>query len=60
MSKTIIKKEVSEYGTITLKFCGRDDKCDESMNFDSEVQLQAFSYFLGLMVSMNAASVEVE
>ena len=60
MSKTIIKKEVSEYGTITLKFCGRDGRCDESMNFDSEVQLQAFSHFLGLMVSMNAASVEVE
>ena len=60
MSKPIINKEVSDYGTITLKFCGRDGRCDESMNFDSEVQLQAFSYFLILMVSMNAASVEVE
>ena len=60
MSKTIIKKEVSEYGTNTLKVCGRDGRCDESMNFDSEVQLQAFAYFLNLMVSMNATSVEVE
>ena len=34
MSKTIIKKEVSEYGTITLKFCGRDGRCDEGGDED--------------------------
>ena len=60
MAKTIIKKEVTEYGTIELSFCRRDDLHVETMHFDSEVQLQAFSYFLNLMLSMNAASVEVE
>ena len=60
MAKTIIKKEVTEYGTIDLSFCRRDDGYVENMHFDSEVQLQAFAYFLNLMVSMNATSVEVE
>ena len=58
MAKTIIKKEVTEYG-IDLSFCRRDDLHVETMHFDNEVQLQAFAYFLNLMVSMNAASVEV-
>ena len=58
MAKTIIKKEVTEYG-IDLSFCRRGDLHVETMHFDSEVQLQAFAYFLNLMVSMNAASVEV-
>ena len=60
MARTIIKKEITEYGTIELSFRRRDSDITETMSFDSEVQLQAFSYFLNLMLSMNAASVEVE
>ncbi len=60
MAKTIIKKETTEYGTIELSFCRRDDGFTETMSFDSEIQLKAFAYFLNQMVSINASSVEVK
>ena len=37
-----------------------DGKMAEMICFDDEIQMKAFVYFLNLMVSMNAASVEVE
>jgi len=60
MAKTIIKKEVTDYGTIELKFIRRDDNYEESMRFDSEIQLKAFAYFLNQMLNMDAASVTIE
>jgi hypothetical protein len=61
MSKPIIKKEKSEYGSITLSFFNNGDGHHaETMNFDSEEQLSAFSYMLRLMVSTNAESISVE
>jgi hypothetical protein len=61
MSKTIIKKEVTEYGSIEIMFYKRDDSsyC-ERMVFDDEMQLKAFAYLLKLMVSTDAGSIGVE
>ena len=59
MSKTIIKKEVSEFGEVTLSFFKKDDKFPETMTFDNDLQLKAFAYMLKIMVETNAASVDV-
>ena len=59
MAKTIIKKEKTALG-IEIRFEKGEGKMAESMHFDDEIQLKAFVYFLNLMVSMNAATVEVE
>ena len=59
MAKTIIKKEKTAIG-IEIRFEKGDGKMAEMICFDDEIQMKAFDYFLNLMVSMNAASVEVE
>ena len=60
MAKTIIKKETTEYGTIELSFCRRDDGFTETMSFDSEIQLKAFAYFLNQMCQIDASYVEIK
>ena len=61
MSKPIIKKEKSEYGSITLSFFNNGDgHLPETMVFADEDQLKAFSYMFRLMVSTNAESISVE
>ena len=59
MAKTIIKKEKTALG-IEIRFEKGDGKMAKMICFDDEIQMKAFVYFLNLMVSMNAASVEVE
>jgi hypothetical protein len=59
MAKTIIKKEVTEFGSIELSFFKREDGYPETMRFDNELQLKAFTYLLKTMVETDAASVDV-
>jgi hypothetical protein len=59
MAKTIIKKEVTEFGSIELSFFKKDDSYAETMIFDNELQLKAFAYMLKIMVETDAASVDV-
>lgn len=59
MAKTIIKKEVTEFGSIELSFFKKDDGYAEKMSFDNELQLKAFAYMLKIMVETDAASVDV-
>ncbi len=58
--KTIIKKEVTESGTIKLLFFRGGDDSVETIHFDNEEQLKAFSFDLSFMLEMNADSIEVE
>ena len=59
MSKEIIKKETTEYGSIEIQFIRRDEGYTEIMRFDSELQLKAFAYLLKMMVESDASSVSV-
>jgi hypothetical protein len=59
MAKTIIKKEVTEYGSIELSFFKKDESYAESMRFDNELQLKAFAYLLKTMLETDAATVEI-
>ena len=59
MAKTIIKKEVTEFGSIELSFFKKEDDYPETMRFDNELQLKAFTYLLKTMVETDAASVDV-
>ena len=59
MAKTIIKKEVTEFGSIELSFFKKDDSYAETMIFDNELQRKAFAYMLKIMVETDAASVDV-
>ena len=60
MARTIIKKEVTEFGSIELSFFRNDDNYAETMRFDNELQLKAFAYLLKIMVETDAATVDVE
>jgi len=60
MARTIIKKEVTEFGSIELSFFRKDDNYAETMRFDNELQLKAFAYLLKIMVETDAATVDVE
>ena len=60
MARTIIKKEITEYGTIELSFRRRDSDFTETMSFESEVQLKAFAYFLNQMCQIDASYVEIK
>ena len=60
MARTIIKKEVTEFGSIELSFFMKDDNYAETMRFDNELQLKAFAYLLKIMVETDAATVDVE
>jgi hypothetical protein len=59
MAKTIIKKEVTEYGSIELSFFKKDESYAESMRFDNELQLKAFAYLQKTMLETDAATVEI-
>jgi len=61
MSKPIIKKEVTEFGSIEISFYKeKDSSYAETMRFRDEMQLKAFAYLLKLMVETNAASIICE
>lgn len=59
MNKTIIKKEVTEYGHIEIQFTRGDSNYSEIMRFDDEVELKAFTYLLRIMVATDASSLDV-
>lgn len=59
MSKTILKKEVTEYGSTTLTWCGHRNSCDDIIYFDSDSQFKAFAFLVKMMADTDAASVEV-
>lgn len=59
MSKTILKKEVTEYGSITLTWEGNRRGCDDIVFFDSDSQFKAFAFLVKMMADTDAASVEV-
>lgn len=59
MARTIIKKEVTEFGSIKLSFFKKDDNYPETMELDNELQLKAFAYMLKIMVETDAATVDV-
>ena len=59
MAKSNIKKEITASGTVVLKFCNGMNGENESLTFENEKQLKAFSSMLSIMVSIGAATVDV-
>ena len=59
MAKSNIKKEITASGTVVLTFCNGMNGEKESLTFENEKQLKAFSSMLSIMVSIGAATVDV-
>ena len=59
MAKSNIKKEITASGTVVLTFCNGMKGENESLTFENEKQLKAFSSMLSIMVSIGAATVDV-
>ena len=58
MAKSNIKKEITASGTVVLTFCNGMNGENESLTFENEKQLKAFSSMLSIMVSIGAATVD--
>lgn len=59
MTKSNIKKEIKASGAVVLTFCNGKNGENESLTFENEKQLKAFSSMLSIMVSIGAATVDV-
>ena len=59
MAKSNIKKEITASGTVVLTFCNGKNGENESLTFENEKQLKAFSSMLSIMVSIGASTVDV-
>ena len=59
MAKSNIKKEITASGTVVLTFCNGKNGENESLTFENEKQLKAFSSMLSIMVSIVASTVDV-
>ena len=59
MEKSIIKKEKTASGGVVLTFCNAINGENESLTFENEQQLKAFSSMLSIMVNIGAATVDV-
>ena len=58
MVKSNIKKEITSSGTVVLTSCNGKNGENESLTFENEKQLKAFSSMLSIMVSIGAATVD--